>query len=99
MTIQILLSNVKSKIFIKYQNFFNFIFLISFSLEGLNGGLNLFINLNLNKELSLQREAGAYVCKETGREFNKVSLMAKGNNVYWPSNFPKTENVKNIIYL
>jgi hypothetical protein len=62
-------------------------------LEGLNGGINLFINLNLNKELSLKREAGAYVCKETGREFNKVSLMAKGNNVYWPANFPKVENV------
>lgn len=41
----------------------------------------------------MQREAGAYVCKETGREFNKVNLSAKGNNVYWPANFPKGENV------
>ena len=55
------------------------------------------MNLNLNKELSAQREAGAYICKETGREFNKVSLMAKNNNVYWPANFPK-ENVSFILY-
>lgn len=47
----------------------------------------------MNKELSHQREAGAYVCKETGREYNKVSLSARGNNVYWPANFPKGENV------
>ena len=50
-------------------------------MEGLNGGLNLFINLNLNKELSQKREDGAYVCKETEREFNKVTLTSKGNNV------------------
>ena len=47
----------------------------------------------MNKELSEKREAGAYVDKETGREFNKVNLMARDNNVYWPANFPK-ENVK-----
>ena len=48
----------------------------------------------MNKELSQKREAGAYVCKETGREFNKVNLTARDNNVYWPANFPK-ENVNN----
>ena len=73
----------------------NFIYLFFFSLEALNGGVNLFLNLNMNKELSQKREPGAYVCKETGREFNKVNLTARDNNVYWPANFPKDNVNKN----
>ena len=48
----------------------------------------------MNKGLSLEREAGAYKCKQTGKDYNKINLTSKGNNVYWPSNFPKGENVK-----
>ncbi len=58
------------------------------SLEGLNGGLNLFINLVLNKQLAETREKGAHKCGDCHKEFNKNDLLVKNNNVYWPANYP-----------
>ena len=77
MITQILSNNVKSK--------FNF----TYSLESVNGGISLFINLMLNKELSHKREQGNYQCLSCNKHFNKTSLIYKNNNVYWPATYPE----------
>lgn len=67
-------------------------------MEGLNGGLNLFINLILNKQLSEVREKGAHQCARCNKEFNKNELAFKNNNVFWPANYPANgvcDNVRN----
>jgi len=69
-----------------------------YSLEGLNGGLNLFVNLIMNKQLSEIREKGAYVCNGFQKEFNKNDLLVKNNNVYWPANYPASDVCDNVIY-
>lgn len=77
-----------------------YFFLILKSLEGLNGGLNLFINLILNKQLAEIKEKGAYQYGGCQKEFNKNDLIVKSNNVYWPANYPASgifDNVNKII--
>lgn len=69
----------------------------NYSLEGLNGGLNLFINLIINKQLSETREKGAHICGGCNKEFNKNELLVKNNNVYWPSNYPVSGVCDNVI--
>ncbi len=59
-----------------------------FSLDTLSGGVNLCLNLLLNKELSEKREEGKLDSSECGKEYNKTSLIYKNTNVYWPDNYP-----------
>ena len=68
---------------------FNYENLLEFSLESVNGGISLFINLMLNKELSGKREQGNYQCGGCGRQYNQTNLIYKNNNVYWPATFPE----------
>jgi hypothetical protein len=56
----------------------------------LNGGINLFLNLLLNKELSQKREEGRYQCKSCHREYNNVDLVYKDNNIFWQGNYPQS---------
>ena len=60
------------------------------SLESVNGGISLFINLMLNKELSHKRELGNCQCGGCNKKFNKTSLVYKNNNVFWPSTYPES---------
>jgi len=60
------------------------------SLETVNGGVNLCVNLLFNKELSEKREHGKYECSDCGKEYNKTSLAYKNTNVHWPENYPQS---------
>ena len=72
------------------RNLFSFFYFIGmYSLESVNGGISLFINLMLNKELSQKREHGNHQCGGCGKKFNKTSLIYKNNNIYWPSTYPE----------
>lgn len=55
----------------------------------MNGGLNIFINLLLNKELSQKRESGRHQCLDCGKEYNKTDLHYKNENINWNSYYPK----------
>lgn len=64
----------------------------------MDGGLNIFINLLLNKELSNKRETGAVECGGCLRHYNKTDLIYKDNNIYWPATYPKSNVCEDVIY-
>jgi hypothetical protein len=55
----------------------------------LDGGVSIFVNLLLNKELAQKRESGRHECLDCGREYNKVHLAIKNFNVNWNSFYPE----------
>jgi hypothetical protein len=66
-------------------------YLFYLSLETVSGGINLFVNLLLNKEISQRRGEGVYECTGCERTYNKADLVLKNNNIYWPKSYPENE--------
>lgn len=60
------------------------------NLESLDGGVSLFVNLLLNKELAGKREAGNCSCEGCGRNYNSKGLAYKDENINWPASYPKS---------
>jgi hypothetical protein len=56
----------------------------------MEGGINLCLNLMLNKELAQKRSQGNCLCQGCLKTFNKTNLEYKNQNVYWPATFPES---------